>query len=247
MTELLVFLVALPLAIHAVPACHEYAHGARWSYVRQALFRLLCCLTLMNPVIYRSYHLAHHRHAGTAEDPEGDHECITISQWFSRVFVTPVVSAFRECILACVGRFPRHLPKRHYAHAQVWAWLIVIFWSVFGLVMIVVAPSSLIALILAIFLGAFVGDALLSMPEHVNLSRDGEGRIPARIVETNAIIAWLTRNQNLHALHHARPDLPWHELPKIKDKLSLPPGTTYINGYIQFHRDLLTKMMNKSY
>jgi fatty acid desaturase len=123
--------------------------------------------------------------------------------------------------------------------------MIVIFWLVGGGVLAVSAPGALLLVGSAVYFGAFVGDSLLSIPEHVNLRRDAHGKIGARVIETHAFLAWLTRNQNLHAIHHAFPGLDWRALPTAYRQASLPGGTEIVRGYVRFHAGLLRELARR--
>ncbi len=83
--------------------------------------------------------------------------------------------------------------------------------------------------------GVWPGYALLMLrtyAEHRAAERPGER---TAIVEAEPILGLLFLNNNLHAVHHAHPTVPWYRLPGIwrrqRDQVLAANGGYFINGY----------------
>jgi fatty acid desaturase len=203
---------------------HEVIHGhpTRWRWANTAL--AFPPLALWLPYErYRRTHLAHHcdeRLTDPLDDPEAFYW--TPEAWRRLGSVGRAVVRLQTTLLGrlaigpawCIGRFlhaetrllisgsadARHLWLRHGAGV-----LAVLFWLV-----LVCGMSPLL------YLAAFVYPAtslllLRSFAEHRAAAE------PARrtaIIERPGPLGLLFLFNNLHAAHHARPALPWYELPR---------------------------------
>ena len=91
------------------------------------------------------------------------------------------------------------------------------------------------------FLAAYFGLSVLKI--RTFLEHQAHLRASGRtvIIEDRGPLAWLFLNNNLHAVHHAHPKLPWYELPEVYAKnrvhfLRRNHGYTY-RSYAQVFRN----------
>ena len=66
----------------------------------------------------------------------------------------------------------------------------------------------------AYFISAWLGAGVLRIRTFLEHQADEHARARSCIVEDRGFLAFLFLNNNLHALHHARPQLAWYDLPK---------------------------------
>ena len=224
---------ALPLAVRIAAGAwvcawhmslqHELIHGHPTRSVRLNMLLAMPPLSLWLPFpIYRAQHLQHHR-SPTITDPLEDPESTYMSaaDWakagparrflhvacntaLGRLAIGPVRAAvlFWAGQARLVGR--AGAPWRAWiAHAgavgALGAWA-------FGVCRI--APLSYLACVV------YPGTALImlrSLAEHRAAARP-EDR--TAVVEHAPILGLLYLHNNLHALHHAHPQIPWYALPR---------------------------------
>lgn len=193
---------------------HEALHGHPTADPRLNALLAGLPLALWLPYgIYRRDHLQHHATAHLA-DPREDPECwrpMRAPRLFDRVFATlagrllfgpprAALAVWRQAvadILAgdrqAIAIWLWHLP----ASALVLAWLIAHDVSLPIYILAAVWPSAALTQMRAYF-------------EHRPAADNREASI---IVERGGLFAFLYLNNNLHALHHAQPGMPWYALP----------------------------------
>lgn len=202
---------------------HEVSHGhpTPWPWLNEAL--VLPSLWLWLPFRrYRGSHLRHHRDENLT-DPLGDPETwyVTDEAWAR---TGPLQRTFRQFLNSVAGRlllgpaycvwclarneirdFRAGTPGRAYAwRPHLGGCLLVGGWVV-G-----VCGLSPLAYVL---LFAYPGVALTLLRSF--LEHRAVPAIAARsvVVEAGPVMSLLYLNNNLHALHHAEPGLPWYRLP----------------------------------
>lgn len=204
---------------------HEVIHGhpSRHHWLNQAL--VFPSLHLWLPFgRYRRLHLLHHRHQHLTDplcDPETYY--LTAEQWaelaswqrslcwihntvLGRLLLGPVFIVWRfyraELRQILDARQPdirqawlAHLP----AVAIVLAWLQICQLPLWQYLLLGVYPALALTL-----LRSYAEHRAAARPEH-----------RSAIVEAGPLFSLLYLNNNLHALHHVRPDLPWFRLPDV--------------------------------
>ena len=202
---------------------HEVIHGHpfRWRGLNRALG--FVPLSLWIPFErYRALHLSHHRDERLT-DPLDDPESYywTRADWGAlspparwlvavqtslagRLIIGPfwAASRFLAADLAALRAGNRVV-------VRIWGWHLLGCAGVMGWVWGVCAMSPLTYLMVVVY----PGTALLllrSFAEH-----KAEEAVPHRtaVVENAPLLGLLFLNNNLHAVHHARPTLPWYRLP----------------------------------
>ncbi len=204
---------------------HEVVHGhpTRLGWLNRLL--VLPNLWLWLPYeIYRDTHLRHHRDrwlTDPVEDPESYY--VAPSRWaalsgpergllrarntlLGRLLLGPLVGVAgfyrREA-----ARLLRGEPRR----LRIWALHGLSVALVLGWV-VGVAGMPLSAFLL---LYVYPGIALAHLRSFLEHRAHPEVGARTAIVETGPLLALLFLNNNLHAVHHARPRLPWYRLPAV--------------------------------
>ncbi|MET0250648.1 MAG: fatty acid desaturase [Novosphingobium sp.] len=166
--------------------------------------------------IYRASHLAHHA-TGEATDPEADPESHYRAEargWGYRLarIEAPLWARLTLGPPIRIGRFLVAELRR--ARSEPGAWLRDWLPHLAALVPVLWWLSH-VELSLGTYLVAFVypGTALTLLRSFAEHHADADPRRRAAIVTRGGVFGLLFLNNNLHAVHHARPDLAWYRLP----------------------------------
>ncbi len=202
---------------------HEAAHGhpTPWPRVNELL--VWPSLWLWMPYrIYRKTHLLHHRD-DYLTDPLGDPESfyMTPAAWAR---CGPLRRALAWSLNTLSGRLllgPAVCTLRLYGSAaaalargdtrDLGAWLLHLAAATLTLTWVIGVCEVPLAGYLALFAYPGLSLTLLrSFLEHQAHEAPGERSV---VVEAGPVMSLLYLNNNLHALHHAEPGLPWYRLP----------------------------------
>jgi fatty acid desaturase len=211
---------------------HEIIHGhpTPWRRVNTALAVWPLSLWLPYP-IYRDSHLAHHR-AQTLTLPGIDPETHYRRPPRSRLGPFVAVARFGATECAAIVRTPGRC-SIWLAHAALVS--LVLAWVV--LVCRISVSDYLLAFV-------YPGAALTLLRSFVEHRADAETARRVAVVERAPLLGLLFLHNNLHALHHQRPDLAWHKLPgeyrRRREALLQANGGLVYRGYAEvFARFLL--------
>ena len=204
---------------------HETAHGhpTRQAWINEAV--VFPSLWLWLPFrIYRETHLIHHRDEKLTcpvNDPETNY--LTPEAWER---MGPTARLFRRALGTVAGRLllgpPFYvgrlfvneidrLAKGDRSHLRAWAFHI----PGAGLVLCWIMGVCGIPIQEYILLYVYPGLSLTllrSFAEHRAAAEVGER---SAIVEAGPVMSFLYLNNNLHAVHHAKPATPWYKLPRL--------------------------------
>jgi fatty acid desaturase len=232
---------------------HEIVHGhpTPWQGVNTLL--AFPPLSLWLPFhVYRASHLEHHR-AESLTDPQGDPESYywASDTWselnpvvrtivrlqtslLGRLLIGPAWNAFlmgmRE--ISAIRRQPRrgllNLALHVFACAVVLVWIVAICkMSPWFYLFAIVYPGTALSLV-------------RSFAEHKAARAEGE---ETAIVENARILGLLFLFNNLHVVHHSRPDLPWYRIPgwykQHRDRLLSQESIRVYRGYGEIARRYL--------
>jgi fatty acid desaturase len=224
-------------------AAHESVHGHLFHHPRMDRLagRVLHGLLLLNHDVHRRYHLTHHAHLGQDEDTEGvfsfddldSHAAYVrrLARW--SVPPSPLhVLNWREGVIAVrggPGGLGRPIRPGRAAAGFVVPLLVVV---ALGAWLATDPRAALLAGVLPLLVAFPVYTYLTALPEHFGLAG---GPHPTRNVRTARLLQYLLWNFNLHAVHHAHPNLHFSLLPAGVDDIDAPTA----QGYLRFHRDVL--------
>ncbi len=245
-----VFWLAEISPAHAIPVAglsiafhgslqHEAIHGhpTRWSPVNTAL--AFPPVSIVVPFTrFRDTHLAHHQDADLTDpydDPETNY--MTAADWAAlpgwqrvllglnntlagRLIVGPAIGTL--CFIRCDWARGRENPG---VRAK-WLWHWVSILPVLALVW--ASPMPLWAYALAVY----VALALLRIRTFLEHQAHEQTRARSVIIEDRGPLAFLFLNNNLHAVHHAHPQVPWYKLPALYR--SKAPHFIAMNGGYRF-------------
>jgi len=222
---------------------HELLHGhpTRWNSVNTTIG--FVPLGLWLPFVrYKSAHVQHHRSDLTDpfDDPESTY--VDPARWqhagplrrrlmvFERTSIGRLTVGVPQVIGHFLVRDLRSLRDRH-----VWsAWILhlpaaaLLAWWLFAVVEV---PAW--EYVIGFALGGAACSALRSFVEHAAVLQGTR----SAIVETNPAMALLFMNNNLHHTHHADPDAPWFDIPRLHREMGsndiAADGAGYYRGYAQ--------------
>lgn len=229
---------------------HEIVHGhpTRWRWLNETLAYAPLGLVMAYPR-YRSSHLKHHATDALTrpgEDPESFY--VAAADWrkmnvllrlllttnntmLGRFFLGPAISYF----LFWRGfRFRRGELLEYAAHAvalgAVMWWVIaycgIPFWAYFALF-------------------AYPGMSLTLMRSYLEHRPADDQKQRTAIVERAPLFGLLFLNNNLHAMHHDHPALPWYALPAVYRKerreALVQNGNYLFSGYLDVARRYLLR------
>ncbi|MEM9642600.1 MAG: fatty acid desaturase [Pseudomonadota bacterium] len=210
-------------------------------------------LSLVIPFLrFRDTHLDHHRDANLTDpydDPEthfmmpADWAALpAIARWFlslnntlaGRLMLGPLIGTI--CFLLCDMR-NRHGDPRI---LRGWAWHLAAVTAVLALVWLSPMPFW------AYLLSAYLALALLRIRTFLEHQAHVQTRARSVIIEDRGPLALLFLNNNLHAVHHAHPQVAWYELPALyrshRDRyLAMNEGYRFASYGEVFRRFLFTR------
>ncbi|MEQ1701170.1 MAG: fatty acid desaturase [Ilumatobacteraceae bacterium] len=228
---------------------HETLHGH--------LFRRAWCNTLVGVIaawsigapfeVYRAYHLGHHRHSVTADDPEGPPYVFT-SRWV--YLAVPfggalfAVQLFWWGLRAAAGRPPVFIGERHRAAA---ARDTLLGLAVFAVVVWLAVRD--LGLVVDVWLAPWlfavaVLEPFVLVPEHYG-AREQDAASPSsttRTILSNRLVTWVYWANNFHTTHHLAAGLTPQRIPALTRDLVLPSlSPQWVDsGYLKFHWRLFT-------
>ncbi len=226
-------LAVLPAAV-AVITCrqhalqvmgHEATHGlvCRPRWLNDLLGELFCFAPFGGcGASFRSFHLAHHKHLGTAEDTErqGREELARLGiRW-----PLPMTRSYflREVVLGVVGA------RFYVAVAFVWSVrprtpggvaLVLVWWATALAALYLTGAWWVLALWVVPVLTALWSVTWVRMLYEHTGADGGTNRFAPNWWQR--FLVW-PHNIGLHYEHHARPNRPWHELAGLRSRLSGP-------------------------
>lgn len=250
--EFAVVLAGVAIAFHA-SLQHEVIHGHpfRWPLANTLL--AWPPLTLIIPFLrYRDTHLAHHRDCELTDpfdDPESNYldavswnrlpplvraALLANNTLLGRLVVGPLVGTF------LFFRFEaRQLTTNR---LLLWGWI----WHLPAVIAVTLIVSFSPMPIWAYLMAVYLALALLRIRTFLEHQAHDLARARSVIIEDQGPLSLLFLNNNLHAVHHAHPGIPWYQLPSLYRRnrarfLALNQGYAFrsygevFGGYL-FHR-----------
>ncbi|RLJ60520.1 fatty acid desaturase [Litoreibacter meonggei] len=199
---------------------HEVLHGhpLRWQWLNELMVRP--SLNLLIPYgRFRDTHLAHHRDANLTDpydDPESNflagRDWAALPEWAKLLYRANNTLAGRMLIGPAVGqwafmRADMKTPSRRIAMS----WLAHVVTAVPVIWLVLQSPIPPWAYLIA----AYLGVSLLKIRTFLEHRAHEQSRARTVIVEDRGPLAFLFLNNNLHAVHHMHPQVPWYDLPAL--------------------------------
>lgn len=226
---------------------HECIHTTAFSSRRlNDGVAFVCGLVLLLPKEYfRAFHLEHHR---STQDPERDPELAvkkpeTRTEYLLHVSGLPywcdrVTRLFRHArgkvTEPFIAEHKRGLIVRE-------ARLHLVLYAISAAVSVAVQSSMLMVYwIVPVLLGQPFLRAFL-LAEHTGCAMISDMLVNSRTTHTNFLVKMLTWNMPYHAEHHAWAAVPFHNLPRVHERVRQRIAHT-APGYIDVHRKLWSRL-----
>lgn len=203
---------------------HEAIHGHPFRNHRLSTLLVFPSLNLLIPYHrFRDTHLDHHlngRLTDPYDDPESNYLDPTV--WRSLPSVVRAVLRFNNTLLGRILMGPA-VSQIAFMHSEVRAarsgdWRVMHGWlwhipAVIPIILWLAMAGQMP--VWAYLLSAYSGLSLIKI--RTFLEHQAHERASGRtvIVEDRGLLAFLFLNNNLHAVHHAHPKVPWYQLPKL--------------------------------
>ena len=217
-------LLLIPLITLHSSLQHEFIHIIEPKYPHLAQILVFPAIGLFIPYIrFRDAHLAHHENE-IITDPYDDPESFYLAKekWNShcglmksvlalnntlagRMILGPIVGqiAFMMADIKLIVRGDRNILLAWLWHIPAVA--IVLVW------LIQVSSISLLHYAIAAYLGLSILKIRTYLEHRAEESVNGR----SVVIEDRGILAFLFLNNNIHAVHHAHPSVPWYNLPAL--------------------------------
>ena len=209
-------------------------------------------MIIIPPQYFTMEHAAHHTYT---QHPEKDPESIPMSGYFwGYLYYATAIPYFKGVIknlsLLPLGKFSSSekafIPERHRKNVVMETRLMVVFYICL-LVFSVVFQTGVVFwywLIPRIIAEPLM--RLIRISEHASCEWVTDFRKNTRTTNTIKPLCWLAWNMSFHAEHHAIPNMPFHKLPALHQKLA--PHLEHVdNGYLASHVNLFMKLLRKQF
>jgi fatty acid desaturase len=223
---------------------HEAIHGHPTRSRRLNEWLVFPALGVWLPYeIYRDTHLKHHKDEYITDPFEDPESYFVAHQSWSRLgAVRRVALLIRNTVVgrlvlgpvwACCTLVKAELYKlrnRDFSHVRYWYWHAMSVAALFLWLTLWAIP-----LVEYIVLVAYPGLALTMLRSFLEHQADPEPAKRTVVVESGRLMGLLYLNNNLHALHHEQPALPWYRLPaeyrRHSDEILVRNGGYFYSGY----------------
>ncbi len=220
---------------------HECTHQTPFrSKALNEVVGHLCGLILIQPFLwFRAFHMAHHRHTNDPDhDPElqGDAKPETWAQMAWHLGTIGYWAAKAQTLLGnAAGRTEPYISPRAAPRIQREARLMLVAYSAAALFTLFVSPILIWVWLVPLAMG-FPFLRLYLLAEHGRCPQVANMFLNTRTTRTTKLVKWLAWNMPYHAEHHAYPQVPYHQLPRVHDTVA-PHLGTLTKGYTTFTKD----------
>jgi fatty acid desaturase len=233
------------ILVGSYSAMHEAAHGTLYPSRRANRLAgpVWASTILVNWSLWRAFHLEHHSHTGTPDDPKVKYRYAVTRRWQYLLVPLGGLAFVGEFWIAslrtCFGQFPKYVrgnTSRRAIRSDAFVQLLVTAALVGGLF---IAPSVIIHLWLApLLMTVCVVLTGTGMSEHYGCAFGGEAFETTRSVRSNRLFRFLVWNNNFHTAHHLLPSVPFHHAPALHAYIE--PRVGHLSrSYTAFHLDVL--------
>ncbi len=244
-------LASVAIALHA-SLTHEAIHGHPFQSNKMNAALVWPALGLLYPYTrFRDTHLAHHLDCELT-DPYDDPETnfLAKADWDRCPTILRALLTWNNTLLGrlTIGPltgtifFIRHERRLARNDASVlMAWTAHIPAALFVLALVAASPLPVWAYLIA----AYIGNAIIRIRTFLEHRAHEVARGRSVIIEDRGPLALVFLNNNLHAVHHMHPKVPWYALPRLyaeqKERfLSANDNYRYASYWEVFQRYFLT-------
>jgi fatty acid desaturase len=209
------FIGAVPmhdLLVHGHEGTHR--HLARNRMVNELFTWLVHALVGLSGTAYRAFHLAHHRHAQTARDPE-----LQLLDRIAKGAPGWAYLAIPAVAHVAVNAYPTRQKASWRVQARVGRDLLGAMLLHAALAGLLGAPRYAAYVLAPIFTGLAAVVVLRSLCEHHG-TPEGDAWTNTRTMSTGRLLEWIWSNTSYHLEHHLCPHVPFHRLPAVRNTLA---------------------------
>jgi len=226
-------------------AMHEASHGTLYGSARanRVLGVAWASTILVNWSLWRSFHLEHHAHTGTEQDPKLRYR-LDITHPLQYLLLPLGGLAFMgqlwfQSLGTVVGRYPSFVRTRTGRGAIRRDGLVLLVVTVALVAGLVTAPTVVLAAwIVPLVVAVGIVLPATGMTEHYRCALGGEVFATTRSVVSNRLFRFLVWNNNFHVVHHMLPAVPFHHAPTVHRYIA--DRTTHLEpSYVRFHLGVL--------
>lgn len=223
-------------------ATHQTPFRSRW--LNEAVGHVTGALLLLPFTWFRYFHLAHHRHTNDPDlDPEleGGGHPETWPQYLRHVsgwgyWLGMAAVLWRSAMGRTEARYlPERVKPRVRREARV----------LLGLYALVCGSLAVTDLVLWLWIVPLVlGQPVLRLyllAEHARCAQVADMLANTRTTLTGRLARFIAWNMPYHAEHHAMPSVPFHQLPRLHERLA-PHLKETVAGYRAFTRDYVARL-----
>lgn len=212
-------------------ATHELSHGTPFKTrgLNEFFYRLVCFMSWINPLHYRTGHMSHHQYTAYAELDAEAPLPVRLPKWWQWIFLYTInipgaFNLIRDNVRLARGRlkgkwepllYPESDPDKR-RELRFWSRLNLIGHAVLAVVFIVTGQWILLFLAtFATFIGGWL-PILTGMAQHAGLSPNTpDFRMSTRTMRLNPVFRYLYWNMNYHLEHHMYAGVPFFNLPRL--------------------------------
>jgi fatty acid desaturase len=202
------------VVLHAIGTLtHEGVHGGFFGspFLNRWVGFLCGAPVFLSASAYRAYHLPHHRHERSAEDPDEFENATRSPRVLKLLLVLWLLagSLFYLAYIPIVGyRQGTHEARR----AILTEYLLML--CLVATAAMVVPLKTLTQVWFAPLIVVLVLAQVRGFTEHIFTAGDAPVHC-ARTITSNRLVAFLMLNLNYHLDHHLYPGVPWYNLPRL--------------------------------
>ncbi len=218
-----IVITGIAVALHS-SLTHEVIHGHPFRSRKLNEFLVFPGLSLFIPFMrFRDTHLAHHLDADLTDpydDPESNYLDPTVwnalPRWLRLILNFNNTLLGRLIIGATVSQAMFVASDwRNRNRAVLHGWL----WHIPAVALVVVWLTSVSAMpFWAYIIAAYIGLSLIKIRTFLEHQAHERASGRTAIIEDRGLLSLLFLNNNLHAVHHAHPNIAWYELPAVYAK-----------------------------
>lgn len=228
-------------------AIHECVHGMfldgrRLNHLAGVFWS---CPTFLNFSLYRFYHLEHHRHTAVDGDPEPKGIYGTVGEYLQGLTTIWFPIRFlRMAWQAQWGVYPAYVRRPEHRRAVRGDNAKLVTWATIVVACTIKFPETMAFGYWLPLLIYFPMLSVTGLPEHYGCDEGDDVTKNTRSTDSNAVFRYFYWNNNYHAEHHAFPQVPYCNLPRLSGLIATK--FKYRAGsFTEFHFDLVRSLARR--
>lgn len=233
------------LILSIAAGVHETIHNHLFQRpASRRAFQTISSVLLLAPMgVYPAYHLSHHVHLDSDQDPEGPHRVRNRIEYLLGVgLVGPVFFAqlWWAAARAWTPRPVRYMKRPDHVRAARSDGLVALAGLIVAAVGSWTAPTVVQVWLVPLALFVTVGIFFFLAPEHLDEAGNSVAGLAAsdaaRTTTTNGLVRFVGMGLNYHGVHHAWPEVPGPQLRRADALFAhTQPDQWRSSGYLAWH------------